>query len=117
MLDKNGSGSLTDAIATASISPKAVTSPKGAPTKGPSSASMNAPAAKTASLRGLAKASSFLQRAEAAKKPVPAEFAAIKPVFEKYNSFGAKKDTQNMDGRTFAKFCKVGLPSEAHRGS
>ena len=28
-------------------------------------------------------------------------------MFEQYNSFGGKKDAANMDGRTFAKFCKV----------
>ena len=38
----------------------------------------------------------------------------LQAVFEAYNSFGGKKDMANMDGRTFAKFCKVsGMPPVA----
>jgi len=61
---------------------------------------------KKASSKLMGKTSSFVARSQAAIKPVPPEFLPLKAVFEAYNSFGGKKDMANMDGRTFAKFCK-----------
>jgi len=58
------------------------------------------------SFRSLVRTASFLARQEAASKPVPEKYMPLRQVFEKYNSFGAKKNPNMMDGRTFAKLCR-----------